>query len=300
MRVALGDFLELNLRVRSADDARLQTIFGFWPAFLVAFALRLVGLFKFPFLDEEDRMMRVAVNGLFGYGPQSGQAPFWENLLFRTPLSNSQAITPLWWWTEYVARLVVKDETLSARLPALLTGLIGLALFYWLARQLFPFPIPALLAWLLAVHDVFLWVGTKAQYVESFIFALSVLIAWALLVAQGKWRPFVVAVLASTTAMGFFLLKGMTLTFNALAVGVAQTALLRGGGRRLNFETIVQRAIFAGLIVTPLAVWLLAAQAYITAHYQVRVAELGYFRGIADILYALTFGYGTGRTASLV
>ncbi|MBI3763177.1 MAG: hypothetical protein HY260_15125, partial [Chloroflexi bacterium] len=52
-------------------------------------------------------------------------------------------------------------------------------------------------------------------------------------------------------------------------------------------------------IVLPLVVWLIAGQAFITAHYQVRFGSY-YVQSIAQMLYWLTLGYGTGRGANLV
>lgn len=102
-RITFRDLLAFKIKVRSADLAPYQTTLGFWSAFLVAFALRAYGVFHFPFLDEEVYLVRDAVDSLFGLGPQSGQAPFWVNLLFRVPFWNSQAVTPLWWWAQYLS-----------------------------------------------------------------------------------------------------------------------------------------------------------------------------------------------------
>lgn len=298
--LSLAGLLELDLEARSADWARAVQYVALGAALLAGAATRFYGVFRFPFLDEEDRMVREAVNGLFGYGPQSGQAAFWENFLFRTPLTNSQAITPLWWWAEYLARLVIRDEVLSARLPTLLFGLLGLALFFALARRLLPSPVPVLLTWILAVHDIYLWVGTKAQYPETFLFVAGLLIAWGLLSNREGSSRWVVTALASTAAMGYFLLKGLTLTIGALAVASAQTLFSTRPPRGSALKQIAKAAAVGGLIALPLIAWLLAAQTYIAAHYQVRVGELGYFQSIGEVFHSLTFGYGTGRTASLV
>ncbi|MBI3763176.1 MAG: hypothetical protein HY260_15120 [Chloroflexi bacterium] len=303
-QLALADLLEFRFEVRVADSEHSQTIFGLLPALVLAAGLRLYAVLRFPFLHDEPRLAD-GLHGIMGYGPSATVVGSWPgSFFFGGPLAGgAQNITPLWWWLDFaVLRVWPGNETLALRLPTFAFGLIGIVLFYGLARELFAPPIPALLTWLLAVDDIYLWLGTKAQFVEPAIFVAALIVAHALLVWRNRWAAFVAAGLAATAALGYFLLKGLMLTAHALAVGAAQAIWPRGDGWRFDWGLILRRAVVGVAIGLPLVGWLLAAQMYIDSNYQVRIGDVGYFHSIAKIVLALTLGYGTvahaGQTGS--
>lgn len=295
-RFALPGLFEVRLDVRSTDAERLQSIYGLAPALILAAGVRLYAVLRFPFLHDEPRLAD-GLHAIMGYGPsQPVVGPWPQSLLFGAPLAGGmQNITPLWWWLEYaMLRLWPGHEALALRLPPLVFGLIGLVLFFRLARGIFAPPIPALLVWLLAVHDIYLWLGTKAQFVETAIFVAALIVARTLLVARGRWGSFAAGALAATLAMAYFFIKGLMLAAHALAVGAAQVLLRSGSEPRLRavWGPIAGRLSLALLIGAPLIAWLVAAQRYIDTNYQVRIGDIGYFRSIVDVVGALTLGYG--------
>lgn len=294
--LALPGLFEVRLDVRSTDAERLQSIYGLLPALTLAAGVRLYAVLRFPFLHDEPRLAD-GLHAIMGYGPSQSVVGAWpQSFLFGAPLAGGmQNVTPLWWWLEYaVLRLWPGHDALALRLPPLVFGLSGLVLFFGLARRIFEPPIPALLVWWLAVHDIYLWLGTKAQFVETAVFVAALVVARALLVARGRWGSFAAASLAATLATAYFFVKGLMLAAHALAVGAVQVLFPPGRERRLHegWDLIAGRFLLAILIGAPLIAWLVAAQRYIGTNYQVRIGDIGYFRSILGVVNALTLGYG--------
>jgi hypothetical protein len=95
------------------------------------------------------------------------------------PLNHSCNGPPLFLWLERTAFLALGDHPLVWRLPAFVAGLLGLVLFYYVARRVLP---PVGLPWavgLYALSDRLLWHTVEVRpYAIDVCVAVAVLAAW--------------------------------------------------------------------------------------------------------------------------
>ena len=95
------------------------------------------------------------------------------------PLTSAQVGPPLYLWLEKTAFLCLGDNALIWRLPAFVASLIGLVLFFYVARRILPLVGLPWAVGLFALSDRLLWHTVEVRpYTIDVCVAVAVLAAW--------------------------------------------------------------------------------------------------------------------------
>lgn len=109
---------------------RLSSNWALLSVGLLGLALRLEALASFPLVHDE---MGVIARGMCQF-LESGHP---LEILFRTPVTNSNGITPLWWWIQLPpVWLLGVTSKIGLRLVPLILGLVGIGLAYRAGQRL--------------------------------------------------------------------------------------------------------------------------------------------------------------------
>jgi len=214
--------------------------------------------------------------------------------LLDVPITRSTAVTPLWWWVQYLPTRVAGDVSLLAlRLMPVLLGVATLVIAWYAACRSFGRrPALAFLAFL-TFSDVLIFTNARGEFAES-LFLPSVVLA---VCAAGRAGRIVQRGALGAIVMLVALVKGIF--FLGLMIGAECVLALVSRTRRL--------ARLAGLGLA-LVIALLPPLAYLVwAHRHVAGAVIQHDAatapGIAALVRALLFDYATIKahvTGSLV
>lgn len=214
--------------------------------------------------------------------------------LLDVPITRSTAVTPLWWWVQYLPTWVAGDISLLAlRLMPVLLGVATLVIAWYAACRSFGRrPALAFLAFL-TLSDVLIFTNARGEFAESFILPVIVLAVCA----AGRAGRVVQRGAFGAIVMLVALVKGIL--FVGLMLGVECVLALVNRMRR--------PARLAGLGLA-LVIALVPPVAYLVwAHLHVAGAVIQHDAttapGIAALVRALLFDYTTIKahvTGSLV
>ncbi len=254
---------------------------------LLGLVYRVEALTSFPVVHDE---MEVIARGM----SQSLESGHLLEILFRTPVTNSNGITPLWWWIQLPSSwLFGETSKLGLRLLPLILGLTGICLAYRAAQRLGG----ARSAWfaglLYAVGDLILYTNSKGEFAASLIGPLALALLLDLLPRPDTTKPRVrIALWPALVLLSYFgqgvILWGSYAVY--LGCSYVTTRLRNQDETRGGFFPMV------GLILLPLVpslIWMLAAQAILFDTGSPLLTDIGPVSSIWEQVSKLTWGYGT-------
>jgi hypothetical protein len=206
-----------------------------------------------------------------------------RSFAFEVPVTRSSAVTPLWWWLQYVPAAIAGELSLAAmRVLPFVLGAVTLVAAYWLTRMRFGYRAGLIFTLFVCSSDVLAFTNSRAEFAES----LTVLCLTGGVCLVGKpgwgWVRGVVwcALLMTSLGKGLLLVSLMVLAELVISVWVREDR-----ARRLRHVAL--GLVIAGL---PTAIWLLLAgrcfaQAGVIPHDAVKAT------GLLELIVALTLDY---------
>ena len=271
----------------------------------VAFGLgtwvRVRGVFHYPYLADEPRITQSGTRDMLGIGPDRHLGTGLLTKTFGVPLRNGQFLAPLWWLmqTSLVELIPGHEEILYKgtdtklyRVVPLVWGILGIAVFYRLAVEILPRPVPELMTLLLSTNDLHVYISSKSQYVETVLFVATLFIAYVLV--RGKWSLKHVWIISGGTflALAVFLVKGIAIVCVIPIVTIVNLLSKETDNPLVDlFRNIAGKWHILLAAFLPLMLWWLGAEWFFQTN-TVRVSDLGYFSHLWEPVLALTIGYG--------
>ena len=263
--------------------------------------IRVYGVFQYPYLADEPRITQSGTRDMLGIGPDRHLGTGLFTKTFGVPLRNGQFLAPLWWFMQtslveltpgHEEILYKGTDTKLYRVVPLLWGILGIAVFYRVAVEILPRPIPELMTLLLSINDLHVYMSSKSQYSETVLFVATLLIAYVLM--RSKWRLKHVWIIFGGIflALAVFLVKGIAIVF-VVPLVTAVNLLCKDDGNPLIdlFTNISGKWHILLIMFMPLILWWLGAEWFFRTN-EVRVSDLGYFSHLWEPILALTIGYG--------
>ena len=201
---------------------RYLSILCLFAAFGLGTWIRVHGVLQYPYLADEPRITQGGTRDMLGIGPDRHLGTGLFTNIFGVPIRNGQFLAPLWWFmqTSLVELTPGHDDILYKgtdtklyRIVPLFWGILGIAVFYRVAVEILPHPIPGLMALLLSINDLHVYMSSKSQYAETVLFVATLLISYVLM--RNKWRLRHVWIISGGTvlALAVFLVKGIAILF---------------------------------------------------------------------------------------
>ena len=270
-------------------------------AFVLGTWIRVRGVFHYPYLADEPRITQSGTRDMLDIGPDRHLGTGLLTKTFGVPLRNGQFLAPLWWWMQtslveltpgHEEILYKGTDTKLYRVVPLVWGVIGIAVFYRLAVDILPRPVPELMTLLLSINDLHVYMSSKSQYAETVLFVATLFIAYVL--TRSKWSLKHVWIISSGIflALAVFLAKGIAIVCVVPIVTIVNLFCKETNNPLIDlFRNIVGKRHILLAIFLPLILWWIGAEWFFQTNV-VRVSDLGYFGHLWEPVLALTIGYG--------
>ncbi len=280
---------------------RYLSILCLFAAFGLGTWIRIHGVFQYPYLADEPRITQSGTRDMLGIGPDRHLGTGLFTKMFGVPLRNGQFLAPLWWFMQtslveltpgHEEILYKGTDTKLYRIVPLFWGILGIAVFYRVAVEILPHPIPGLMALLLSINDLHVYMSSKSQYAETVLFVATLLISYVLM--RNKWRLRHVWIISGGTvlALAVFLVKGIAILFVVPLVTAINLLCKNDKNPLIELCKNISGKWHIFLVMfMPLILWWIGAEWFFRTN-EVRVSDLGYFNHLWEPVLALTIGYG--------
>ncbi|MCB9850946.1 MAG: hypothetical protein H6817_09620 [Phycisphaerales bacterium] len=180
-------------------------------------------------------------------------------LLLDVPLTHSSAITPLWWWIQYVPRAIAPDISLFVlRIMPALFGVLTLWIAWRCSAARFGRRIAVYFLAFISLSDILIFTNCRGEFAESFTVPLIVLLACQVGTTRRAWLRGVLWALLLLTG----LVKGIfVILLMLLAEGVLLVAARRDVARRIG-----NLAISLVMAVIPAGAYLIWGNQHFAGH----------------------------------
>jgi len=255
-----------------------------WIIFL-GFSFRFYGVKNFPVLHDELMSILDGVNKTK------------ESLLhffFIAPMENSLGIMPLYFWVERFFTDIFGQNNWGLRLFPLISGVLTIALAYWVIKKQFNKNLAILSSFIVAFSDIFLWTTSKAQFFEVILVPLSFLVFY-FLTSENKKKFYFASLLLALMLFTYFG-KGLVWIACSLVwytlVKIFDFVRLKTKWPEVILTTKKELLQFSSFFWIPL-IWIIAAQILVFSKGPIQNAVgLGEIDSVWKILFITTFGYG--------